>query len=98
MKDGQFYSSLVRENGFPKVVKINVATGQREATLLDGAALGVDFSSYSLSADETKALIASQVESIYRRSSKGVFHIVDLASGEKTELMDGDKIMYATLS
>ena len=98
MKDGQFYSSLVREGQFPKVVKINVATGQREATLLDGAAMGVNFSSYSLSADETKALIASQVESIYRRSSKGVFHIVDLASGDQTVLMDGEKISYATLS
>lgn len=98
MKDGQFYSSLTREGEFPKVVKINLATGQREATLLDGAALGVDFSGYSLSRDETKALISSQVEQIYRRSSRGVYQVVDLASGEKTVLMDGDKISYATLS
>ena len=98
MKDGQFYSSLVREGQYPKVVKINLATGQRETTLLDGEKLGVNFSSYSLSTDETKALISSQVEQIYRRSSKGVYHVVDLATGEKTGLMDDAKISYATLS
>ncbi|KEO73242.1 S9 family peptidase [Anditalea andensis] len=98
MKDGQYYSSLVRDGQYPKVVKINLATGQTEATLLDGEVLDVDFSSYSLSADETKALIASNVEPIYRRSSKGIFHVVDLGSKEKTVLMEGEKISYATLS
>ncbi len=98
MKDGQFYSSLKRDVTGAKVVKINVATGEEAAVLIDGGALGVNFSSYSFNPDETKALIASEVESIYRRSSKGVFHVVDLKSGTAQELMDGEKIMYATLS
>jgi dipeptidyl-peptidase 4 len=98
MKDGQFYSSLVQRSGAPAVVKINLATGQEAAVLLDGRALGVNFSSYSFNADESKALIASDVESIYRRSSKGVFYVVDMASGQKQELMNGEKISYATLS
>ncbi len=97
MKDGQYYSSLV-DNGQPKVVKINIATGKEEAVLFDGEELGINFSGYSLNSDETKALIVSEEESIYRRSSKGVFHVVDLATGELQELMDGQKISYATLS
>ncbi|MCR9081941.1 MAG: S9 family peptidase, partial [Cyclobacteriaceae bacterium] len=66
MKDGQFYSSLVNRAGSPMVVKINLATGEEEAVLLDGRALGVKFTSYSFNTDESKALIASDVESIYR--------------------------------
>jgi dipeptidyl-peptidase-4 len=98
MKDGQFYSSMVQRSGAPTVVKINLATGEEAAVLLDGRALGVNFSSYSFNADESKALIASDVESIYRRSSKGIFYVVDMASGQKQELMNGEKISYATLS
>lgn len=98
MKDGQYYSSLQRGASGPKVVKINVATGAETAVLIDGAELGVDFSSYSFNSDETKALIGSEMESIYRRSRKGVYHVVDLKTGQAQKLMDGEKIMHATLS
>ncbi|GMQ25914.1 S9 family peptidase [Algoriphagus sp. oki45] len=98
MKDGQFYSSQVQRGGAPAVVKINLATGEEAGVLLDGTQLGVSFSSYSFNADESKALIATDVESIYRRSSKGVFYVVDLATGQKQQLMNGEKISYATLS
>ncbi|GHB29957.1 S9 family peptidase [Mongoliitalea lutea] len=98
MKDGQFYSSLQRSPAGPKVVKINVATGEEAGVLIDGAALGINFSSYSFNSDESKALVASDIERIYRRSSKGVYHVVDLKTGTAQQLMDGEKIMYATLS
>lgn len=98
MKDGQFYSKLQRGQASPKVVKVNVATGEETAILIDGEALGVNFSTYSFNADESKALIASDVESIYRRSSKGVYHVVDLEKGNAQKLLNGEKIMYATLS
>jgi dipeptidyl-peptidase-4 len=98
MKDGQYYSSLNRGLSGPIVVKINVATGEEAGVLIDGGKLGINFSSYSFNPDETKALIASDVESIYRRSSKAVFHVVDLKTGTAQKLMDGEKIMYATLS
>jgi len=98
MKDGQYYSSLQRGLSGPRVVKINVASGEESETLIDGGRLGINFSSYSFNPEETKALIASEVESIYRRSSKGVFHVVDMKNGTAQKLMDGEKIMYATLS
>ena len=98
MKDGQYYSSQINQSGYPMVVKMNVATGEQAGVLLDGNALGLNFSSYSFNADETKALVATDVESIYRRSSKGVFYVVDMVTGKKQELMNGEKISYATLS
>ena len=98
MKDGQYYSSQVERNGAPVVVKINVTTGEEVGVLLDGKALGIDFSDYSFNADESKALLATDVEPIYRRSSKGVFYVVDMATGQKQQLMKGEKISYATLS
>jgi dipeptidyl-peptidase-4 len=98
MKDGQFYSKLQRGKAGTKVVKVNVATGEETTILIDGEALGVNFSTYSFNADESKALIASEVESIYRRSSKGVYHVVDLEKGNAQKLLNGEKIMYATLS
>lgn len=98
MKDGLYYSSLVERDGYPTVVKINVSTGEEVGVLLDGRSLEIDFSSYSFNADETKALVATAVEPIYRRSSKGIYYVVDLASGQKQQLMGGEKISYATLS
>ena len=98
MKDGQYYSSQINQMGYPMVVKMNVATGEQAGVLLDGRAIGLNFSSYSFNSDESKALVATDVESIYRRSSKGIFYVVDLASGEKQQLMSGEKISYSTLS
>jgi dipeptidyl-peptidase 4 len=98
MKDGQYYSALQRGAAGPKVVRINVATGEETGVLIDGGKLGINFSSYAFNPDETKALVASDVESIYRRSSKGIFHVVDLQTGTAQQLIDGQKIMYATLS
>lgn len=98
MKDGQYYSSQINQMGYPIVVKMNVTTGEQAGILLDGKALGLNFSDYSFNADESKALVATDVESIYRRSSKGVYYVVDLATGVKQQLMNGEKISYATLS
>jgi dipeptidyl-peptidase 4 len=98
MKDGQYYSSQINQMGYPMVVKMNLATGEQAGILLDGKALGLNFSSYSFNTDESKALVATDVESIYRRSSKGIFYVVDLATGQKLQLIDGAKISYATLS
>lgn len=58
----------------------------------------MNFTSYSFNSDETKALIISDEESIYRRSSKGIFYLVDIETGQKQQLMQGEKISYATLS
>lgn len=97
MKDGNFYSSLSREKA-AKIVKINLASGEEEDVLIDGEQIGVDFTNYSLSADERFALLSSKVERIYRRSSKAIYHIVDLNTKDVQPLLGEEKVSYATLS
>jgi dipeptidyl-peptidase-4 len=53
---------------------------------------------YEFSADETKLLIASEQESIYRHSSKSHYYIYDLKTKLLSKLTTGNKQMYATFS
>ncbi len=46
------------------------------------------FSSYEFSSDETKILLASEIESIFRRSTLGIFHVYDIASKTLTKIAD----------
>ncbi len=100
MKDGQFYSSQVTDpvSRRPQVVKINIATGETVETLIDGAKIGLSFRGYTFNADESKALLTAETESIYRRSSKSVYYVYDLKTQSLKQLMDGEKISYATFS
>ena len=98
MKDGKYYSSLKRVAGYAQVVKINVATGEESEVLIDGRGLGLNFSSYAFNPDESMALLGSEIESIYRRSTRAVYHLLNLKTGTLKELEDGNKISYASLS
>src|SRR5690606_27655410 len=51
-----------------------------------------------LSPDEKKVLLATQQESIYRRSTKAYFYIYDLQNKRLVPLSAGDKQSYATFS
>lgn len=53
---------------------------------------------YEFSADEKKVLIATELESIYRRSTKAFYYVLDLKSKELQKLSEGDKQMYADFS
>lgn len=55
------------------------------------------FSSYEFNDDESKILLATEVESIFRRSTLGVFYVYDVASKQLTKISD-TKIQEPTLS
>ncbi|MBO0590669.1 S9 family peptidase [Cellulophaga sp. E16_2] len=55
------------------------------------------FTSYEFTADESKVLLATEVESIFRRSSLGIYYIFDVKSG-KTIKISENKIQEPTLS
>jgi len=75
-------------------------SGDAEGIILKGDALGADISisSYAFSEDESKILIESEKEPIYRRSSKAFVHVFDLDSEKLTSVYDDDKVISATLS
>lgn len=85
-----------------KVVSVDVysyTTGEKTRTLISTANIdGLDnFQSYELSADESKAILSTNIEQIYRRSSRGIYYIYDLQSKNLTKVSD-HKIQEPTLS
>ncbi len=101
MTDGQHYTILDidREAQVSSIDKYEYKTQAKVATLLKSdAASGIPFfTSYSFSADESKVLLATEVEPIYRRSRLGIYFIYDLESNTLLPISD-TKIQEPTLS
>ncbi|HET8810598.1 MAG TPA: S9 family peptidase [Flavobacteriaceae bacterium] len=74
-------------------------TGEKTGTLISTEKMeGLDyFSGFELSKDESKALLATEVEAIYRRSSKGIYYVYDLNSNS-LEKVSENKIKEPTFS
>jgi len=56
-----------------------------------------NFSSYQFSADESKILLATAVEPIFRRSTLGIYYVYDIATKKLTKISES-KIQEPTLS
>lgn len=65
-------------------------------TLTKNDSYGIE--DYSFSKDESKLLIYTESERIYRHSSKGITFVFDKASGKGVTIFDGKKISNPTLS
>lgn len=99
MNDGIHYTTL--EMG--DIVKYAYANKKIEQVLVSGKELKsgektIEINDYEFSSDESKLLIASGKEGIYRHSSKSHYYIYDLKSKKLSKLTDGSKQMYATFS
>lgn len=98
MNDGRYYSAREVNNGVVSLVKKDITTGETVETIATSNDVGFAFGSYTFSSDEKKLIFPTETESIYRRSSKSVFHVYDIASKEIAEIADGEKVMYASFS
>lgn len=103
LNNGVNYTSLQRVEIGNDVIKYSYTDGELKETMIKNADLLHDekvvaIDDYDFSVDESKALIASNTESIYRYSSKSDYFIYELASKKLTKLSDGEKQMYATFS
>lgn len=101
MDNGKQYTVLNRDanRGLVSVDTYDYGTLEKTGTLIStGDVTGLeDFSSYSFSEDETKLLLATEVEPIFRRSTLGVFYVYDRASKALVKISDA-KIQEPTLS
>jgi dipeptidyl-peptidase 4 len=70
LKDGKHYATSEGRN----IIKNDLTTGQTVGKIYEGAS---DFDNYTFSDDESKILLATASESIYRRSSKSFFQVWD---------------------
>tara|TARA_B110001469_G_C9646193_1_gene326743 strand:+ start:1679 stop:3970 length:2292 start_codon:yes stop_codon:yes gene_type:complete len=94
MNDGEHFTSMGNSIDGSVVVKYSYATYESVDTLFsfmdladeDGGPIPID--EYQFSADETKVLIATEQEGIYRRSSKSYYYIYDLKTKKTTPLSD----------
>jgi len=97
MNNGQQYTVLNRKTG--AVDKYDYKTLQKVETIVSAGNLSEinSFSSYSFSADESKLILATEVEAVFRRSKLGIYYIYDIASKKVTKISD-HKIQEPTFS
>lgn len=97
MNDGKHYTSLDQEKGYVIVNKYLYATNEKTETIVSSENLKdekgntININDYQFSADETKLLIASEQEQIYRHSSKSFYYIYDIKSKKTYPLSDKEK-------
>jgi dipeptidyl-peptidase-4 len=99
--NGDFYSLLNfdRNTRNTTVDKYSYATLEKVETIVNSKDLGeiANFESYDFNNDETKLILGTDSEQIYRHSSLGIFYVYDLAS-KSLQLIDSDKIQEPTFS
>ncbi|NEV94419.1 S9 family peptidase [Psychroflexus sp. YR1-1] len=101
LKDGESYivQNYDRSTQNMKIEVFSYKTGEKTANLLTSNSIpGLSvFQTFSLSKDETKALLGTDVESIFRRSTKGIYYVYDLETKTLTQI-DDVKIQSPTFS
>ena len=99
LKNGKQYTILNfnRGNGTSSLDKYDYATQQKVETIVESGSNVPNFTSYEFSADESKIILATEVEPIFRRSRLGIYYVYDVASKSVTQISD-NKIQEPELS
>ena len=105
MKDGRYYTTLKRVNGDIEIRKYDIRSGDYSVLLstselkVPGRDKPIIIQDYQLSADEIKVLIKTDIETIWRRSTRENYFIYNLSTGKTQKLSQSDKKQqYAQLS
>lgn len=94
MNDGLYYSELSGNN----VIKNRVTDASTVATLVNGDSLGINITDYTFSSDESKVLLMTERESIYRRSFTAEYYMYDMKNKVFSKLSENGPQSYATFS
>ena len=99
MKNGTQYTVLNfdRSSGARSIDVYDYETQQKVRTLVASSAKIPLFSSYEFSDDESKLILATAVEPVFRRSRLGVYYVYDIASEELIKIAE-EKIQEPELS
>ena len=99
LDNGKEYVVLNRENDTASIDVYDYKSGEKSRSLVSTNDLEdiSSFQGFELSDDESKILLSTEVEQIYRRSSRGVYYIYDTADGSLTKLSD-KKVQEPTFS
>jgi len=94
MNDGKFYSTL-EDN---QIIRFDVTTGVSDSVLIDGNLLDIVIDDYRFSDDETKVLLLTDREKIYRRSFTAEYYVYTFEGGAIRKLSENGAQSYATFS
>ncbi|RTE54964.1 S9 family peptidase [Arenibacter aquaticus] len=101
MKNGQYYTilNLDRAARTSSIEKYEYKTLEKVETILSSSNFNdiPFFTSYEFSADESKILLATEVQSVFRRSTLGIFFVYDLSSKQIIKISNS-KIQEPRLS
>lgn len=99
-KDGKHYTKLDRENGNMVINKYRFADGSKIATLFSDKDQEFKINNYQLSANENFIILGTDIESIYRRSSKGNYFVYNLKDNSVKAISDHNngKISHPSFS
>lgn len=99
MNDGLHYTKQVGQT----ITKNNFVTGEEVSVIFDASAIDApdfngSFQSYQFSENEQRILLKSDIESIYRRSTKANFYAYDLSTKSLNTIHSAGKILHASFS
>jgi len=103
MKDGNHYTTMDGDDSDIYILKYTYAKDDKPDTILKQSSITfsdkhIDIQEYKFSADEKKLLLASNIEHIYRHSTRETYYVYDLATKKITQIANGEKVMYANFS
>src|SRR4030095_954746 len=103
MNDGVHFTELTNEENMAVIVKNDYKTGKTVDTLFKSTSFSKDntpvsVSDYQLSNDESKIILSTESESIYRHSTKANNFIYDIKSKSVTPVSLNGKQQYGTFS
>ncbi|MCW3082719.1 MAG: dipeptidyl aminopeptidase/acylaminoacyl peptidase [Bacteroidetes bacterium] len=103
MKDGIHYTTFDDNDKDAYILRYEYAKTSNPDTILKESTLkvdgkGISIDNYSFSPDETKMLISSEKEQIYRHSTRENNYVYDRKTKTLTPVSNGEKQMYATFS
>ena len=99
LKDGIHYSKLEKADGAQRINSYNILTGKPGDELLQIKNTGITsrVEDYLFSLDESKILLSTDVEYIYRHSTRSRYFIYDAKTKKSTELHSKPQ-QYATFN
>ena len=99
LKNGKQYTilSVDKATATSAILKYDYKTQKKLETVVSSSNSVPYFTSYEFSEDESKLLLATAIEPIFRRSSLGFFYVYDLKS-KKISAVSSSKIQEPSLS
>lgn len=99
MKEGKYYVETITQG----IIKKSFETGETVDTIIKSndvkneKGINLGLNDIAWSNDEKKILVFKDREFIYRRSSKAITYVYDIAA-KKSALVDTEKVIHATIS